>query len=43
VYGGSDLGNLGALTASATPSHGQSQSLSMRLPPLAMVVLTPED
>jgi 1,4-alpha-glucan branching enzyme len=43
VYGGSDLGNLGALTASATPSHGQSQSLSMRLPPLAMVVLTPQD
>jgi 1,4-alpha-glucan branching enzyme len=42
VYGGSDLGNLGALAAEATPAHGQAQSLSMRLPPLAIVVLTPE-
>jgi len=43
VYGGSDLGNLGSLSAGATPSHGQAQSLSMRLPPLAIVVLTPEN
>jgi 1,4-alpha-glucan branching enzyme len=42
AYGGSDLGNLGALAAEATPSHGQPQSLSMHLPPLAIVVLTPE-
>jgi 1,4-alpha-glucan branching enzyme len=43
VYGGSDLGNLGSLATEATPSHGQAQSLSMRLPPLAIVVLTPEN
>jgi 1,4-alpha-glucan branching enzyme len=43
VYGGSDLGNLGALSTTPTPSHGQSQSLSLRLPPLAIVVLTPQN
>jgi 1,4-alpha-glucan branching enzyme len=43
VYGGSDLGNLGSRATDATPSHGQAQSLSMRLPPLAIVVLTPEN
>jgi 1,4-alpha-glucan branching enzyme len=42
VYGGSDLGNLGSLATDATSSHGQAQSLSMRLPPLAIVVLTPD-
>jgi 1,4-alpha-glucan branching enzyme len=42
VYGGSDLGNLGALSTIPTPSHGQAQSLSLRLPPLAIVVLTPQ-
>ena len=40
-YGGSGQGNLGALQASQTPSHGHAFSLHLRLPPLAVVVLTP--
>ncbi|MBV8343317.1 MAG: alpha amylase C-terminal domain-containing protein, partial [Gammaproteobacteria bacterium] len=41
-YGGSGLGNLGAVTAVAAPARGLPHSLSVRLPPLAVVVLTPE-
>src|ERR1700756_4975255 len=41
-YGGSGQGNLGALDAGQTPSHGHPFSLHLRLPPLAVVVLTPE-
>ncbi|KXB04310.1 hypothetical protein AKJ49_02235 [candidate division MSBL1 archaeon SCGC-AAA382A03] len=33
-YGGSDLGNLGGVKASATPKHGKDYSLSLTLPPL---------
>ena len=40
-YGGSGLGNLGALDAEAIAVHGQPHSLSLRLPPLAVVMLTP--
>ncbi|HLJ36955.1 MAG TPA: 1,4-alpha-glucan branching protein GlgB [Steroidobacteraceae bacterium] len=40
-YGGSGQGNLGALETSQTPYHGQAFSLHLRLPPLAVVVLTP--
>ncbi len=40
-YGGSGLGNLGALDSEAVAAHGQSQSLQLRLPPLAIVILTP--
>ncbi len=42
-YGGSGLGNLGAVEARAVGAHGQAHSLSVRLPPLAVVVLTPPD
>ncbi len=42
-YGGSGRGNLGALEAAATPSHGQSHSLLLHLPPLAVVVLAPQE
>jgi 1,4-alpha-glucan branching enzyme len=40
-YGGSGQGNLGALEAAQIPSHGHGFSLHLRLPPLAVVVLTP--
>jgi 1,4-alpha-glucan branching enzyme len=40
-YGGSGRGNLGSLEAVADAAHGQSHSLYLQLPPLAVVVLTP--
>jgi 1,4-alpha-glucan branching enzyme len=42
-YGGSGLGNLGLLEASEVPAHGQPYSLLLHLPPLAAVVLTPQE
>jgi 1,4-alpha-glucan branching enzyme len=41
-YGGSGQGNLGALKAETLDSHGHDYSLNVRLPPLAVVVLTPD-
>ena len=38
-YGGSGMGTLGAVTATATPSHGFPASVSLVLPPLATVYL----
>ncbi len=40
-YGGSGQGNLGALDSQPTAAHGHAQSLQLRLPPLALVILTP--
>jgi 1,4-alpha-glucan branching enzyme len=40
-YGGSGQGNLGALSAEPHAAHGQPQSLALRLPPLAVIILTP--
>ncbi len=40
-YGGSNLGNSGCVDAADNPSHGQPYSLSLTLPPLATLVLTP--
>ena len=42
AYGGSGIGNFGSIEASPLPAHGQFHSLSLRLPPLAVLVLTPE-
>ncbi|MGB6604864.1 MAG: 1,4-alpha-glucan branching protein GlgB [Steroidobacteraceae bacterium] len=42
-YGGSGRGNLGAIEATGTSAHGQSHSLLLHLPPLAVVVLTPQE
>jgi 1,4-alpha-glucan branching enzyme len=41
-YGGSGSGNFGAVEAAPLPSHGHGHSLALRLPPLAVVMLTPE-
>ncbi|MDR9438503.1 MAG: 1,4-alpha-glucan branching protein GlgB [Halomonas sp.] len=40
-YGGSNLGNMGELMAEDAPLHGQTASLAMTLPPLAVVILLP--
>jgi 1,4-alpha-glucan branching enzyme len=40
-YGGSNVGNLGALAAEAVPRHGQPASVSLTLPPLATLILRP--
>jgi 1,4-alpha-glucan branching enzyme len=42
TYGGSGYGNMGGLDAEDVPVHGQSHSLGLTLPPLAVVVLTPD-
>jgi 1,4-alpha-glucan branching enzyme len=39
VYGGSNMGNGGAVTAAEIASHGQPFSLDLVLPPLATIVL----
>ncbi len=41
VYGGSNLGNAGAVEAEAVGSNGLPASLSITLPPLATIVLQP--
>ncbi len=39
VYGGSGIGNLGGLDADLTPFHNQPYSVSLTLPPLAILFL----
>ncbi len=39
LYGGSDMGNAGGVQAEPVGAHGQEQSLSLILPPLATVLL----
>jgi 1,4-alpha-glucan branching enzyme len=41
-YGGSGIGNFGGLEASPLSSHGMTHSVALRLPPLAVLVLTPD-
>ncbi|WP_435169921.1 1,4-alpha-glucan branching protein GlgB [Falsirhodobacter sp. 1013] len=41
-YGGSNLGNHAAVPADDIPWHGRDASLSLTLPPLAVIVLVPE-
>jgi 1,4-alpha-glucan branching enzyme len=42
-YGGSDVGNLGAVEPEPVPWHGQPVSAEITLPPLAAVWLVPDD
>ncbi|MEM9592259.1 MAG: alpha amylase C-terminal domain-containing protein, partial [Pseudomonadota bacterium] len=42
AYGGSGMGNLGAVTADKMRHHGHTYSLDLTLPPLSTVILTPE-
>ena len=39
IYGGSGVGNFGGASTQEVPMHGERQSLSLRLPPLAAIVL----
>ena len=43
VYGGSNLGNAGRVTAVEDPMHGLPASASLTLPPLATIVLKYEE
>ncbi len=40
-YGGSNMGNGGAVPTTAVQSHGEAQSLELTLPPLATVFMRP--
>ena len=42
AYGGSAVGNLGAVMTDPVSVHGQPSSLSLTLPPLAALFLAPE-
>jgi 1,4-alpha-glucan branching enzyme len=42
IYGGSDVGNSGAVMPEPVPAHGFEQSLCLELPPLGCVILKPE-
>jgi 1,4-alpha-glucan branching enzyme len=42
IYGGSGVGNLGRVVTEPRPWHGRPQSLALTLPPLGIVVLSPE-
>lgn len=42
-YGGSGQGNLGGVMAVPVPAHGRYQSLTLRLPPLAVLYLKPRE
>ncbi len=42
LYGGSNMGNLGAVEADAVPWGGEGHSAELTLPPLAVLWLTPE-
>ena len=42
AYGGSGVGNLGAVEAVPEPWHGRPASATLRLPPLGVLWLTPE-
>ncbi len=41
-YGGSGWGNFGGLEAAPVPAHGKSSSLSLAIPPLAILILKRE-
>jgi 1,4-alpha-glucan branching enzyme len=42
IYGGSGVGNLGAVEALAEPSHGQPASAVLTVPPLGVLWLAPD-
>lgn len=42
AYGGSNLGNLGAVSAEALPWMGRNYSIALTLPPLAVICLKPD-
>jgi len=43
IYGGSGLGNAGAVAAREEPGHGRRYSLELMLPPLSGILLAPQN
>jgi 1,4-alpha-glucan branching enzyme len=43
VYGGGNVGNLGAVTPEPVPWHGQPVSAAITLPPLGVIWLLPDE
>ena len=41
IYGGSGVGNLGGVDSVDVPWHGMEQSVTINVPPLAVVLLAP--
>ena len=41
LYGGSDVGNFGGIEAAPVPAQGRHHSLTLTLPPLALLLLKP--
>jgi 1,4-alpha-glucan branching enzyme len=42
LYGGSNLGNAGAVESESTPAHGRPHRIRLLLPPLACLILKRE-
>ena len=42
VYGGSGVGNFGAVEAAPVPAHGRTHALTLTLPPLGCILLKPD-
>jgi 1,4-alpha-glucan branching enzyme len=42
AYGGSGVGNFGAVEAAPVPAHGRTHTLTLTLPPLGCILLKPE-
>ena len=42
AYGGSGVGNFGAVEAAPVPAHGRTHALTLTLPPLGCILLKPE-
>jgi 1,4-alpha-glucan branching enzyme len=43
IYGGSGVGNMGRVESEPAPWHGRAQSALLTLPPLGVVMFTPEE
>jgi 1,4-alpha-glucan branching enzyme len=41
IYGGGNIGNMGGIYSEPIATHGHPQSISLRLPPLGMLILKP--
>jgi len=43
IYGGSNLGNAGAIATRSVPAHGRDYSIELTLPPLGALILQPRE
>ena len=42
VYGGSEVGNFGAVEGAPVPANGRTHTLTLTLPPLGCILLKPD-